>query len=78
MRNLLALIGAALVAFVGAGWYLGWYQVDSTGTGAQRKVSIEVDGQKISSDLEKGSTRVQQALDSKLKSSDDANKPDSD
>ena len=27
MRNLLALVGAALVAFLGLGWYLDWYHI---------------------------------------------------
>src|ERR1700723_2988445 len=27
MRNLCALVGAATIAFVGLGWYLGWYKI---------------------------------------------------
>ena len=29
MRNILALVGAATVAFLALGWYLGWYKVSS-------------------------------------------------
>src|SRR5947208_2280392 len=30
MRNLLALLGAAVVAFAVVGWFLGWYQIKTT------------------------------------------------
>ena len=27
MRNILALVGAATLTFLGVGWYLGWYEI---------------------------------------------------
>jgi hypothetical protein len=67
MRNLFALFGAALVAFFGAGWYLGWYQLEETpGAAGHRQVNIDFDNAKMSSDLEKGGARVEQAIDAKL------------
>ncbi len=66
MRNLLALLGAALVTFVVVGWYLDWYKIktepDASG---HREVNIDINGPKIKEDLHKGRERLQEALDSK-------------
>ena len=32
MRNLLALVGLAVIGFGGIGWYMGWYQLSYTRT----------------------------------------------
>jgi hypothetical protein len=56
MRNLLALLGAALVAFLGLGWYLDWYHVTpkpASATG-HRSVEIDVNTKKIGEDVEHG------------------------
>jgi hypothetical protein len=65
MRNLLALLGAAVVTFAGAGWYLGWYTLTptpSSGPGHQG-VTIDFDGKKFDADLHKGEQKVEQALE---------------
>ena len=54
MRNLLALIGAVVVAFVGLGWYLGWYSfaLSPSGDGKQR-IQVDVDTNKIAEDAKR-------------------------
>jgi hypothetical protein len=55
MRNLLALIGLAVVVFLGAGYYLGWYTLDtSTGLNGKQHISFEVDTKKIAADSKEG------------------------
>ena len=69
MRNLLALVGAGLIGFVGAGWYLGWYEVDVQTTPSQtghRKINLDIDSAKMDADLHAGSARVEQVIDAKL------------
>jgi hypothetical protein len=71
MRNLFALVGAALIGFVGAGWYLGWYAVEVQATPSatgHRQVNIDIDSAKMSTDLKTGTTRVEEAIDAKLSS----------
>jgi hypothetical protein len=49
MKNLLALVGAAVVLVAGLGWYLGWYKVGvSNGTG-----DVQFDLKKVEADLKK-------------------------
>ena len=61
MRNLLALLAAAVLAFAGVGWYLGWYQVDSqTSTSGHQNVNIDINGSKIISDVKKGKQVVEE------------------
>ena len=69
MRNLLALLGAALVAFLGLGWYLDWYHVTpkpATATG-HRSIEIDINSKKIGTDMERGvqagSERLHNLLD---------------
>ncbi|OAI39829.1 hypothetical protein AYO40_05405 [Planctomycetaceae bacterium SCGC AG-212-D15] len=61
MRNLLALLAAALLAFAGIGWYLGWYQVKSEPSlSGHQNVNIDINGSKIIADVEKGKKVVQE------------------
>ncbi|MCX7664666.1 MAG: hypothetical protein N2112_03875 [Gemmataceae bacterium] len=55
MRNLFALIGLATVAFLGAGWYLGWYKIsaEKSPTGTQN-INVSLDTGKITSDVQTG------------------------
>jgi hypothetical protein len=69
MRNLLALVGAALVAFLGLGWYLDWYHVTpkpATATG-HRSIEIDINSKKIGQDVqhgvEAGSEKIHDLLD---------------
>lgn len=55
MRNLLALGGAALVIFLGLGWYLDWYRLkSSTGDDGKQHISIDVNANKVTEDVGKG------------------------
>lgn len=59
MRSLLTLVGAAVVTFAVAGWFLGWYKVRTTpGPDGHREVTIDVNGPKIQEDLKKGEARI--------------------
>jgi hypothetical protein len=67
MRNLLAFLAAAAIAFAGAGYYLGWYQVESSASASgHRQVNIDLDSAKMSADLRKESSRVGQVIDTEL------------
>jgi hypothetical protein len=70
MRNLLALLAAAALAFGGIGWYLGWYEVKSEPslTGHQN-VNIDINSTKIIADVKKGRQVVE---DMKKNASDTA------
>lgn len=60
MRNLLALIGASVLMFTGAGWYFKWYSFAMTaGTNGKQHISVEVDTNKITNDAKKFGTAVQ-------------------
>ena len=56
MRNLLALLGAALVAFLGLGWYLDWYRITPKATSApgHRSIEIDINSKKIGQDVQRG------------------------
>ena len=56
MRNLLALIGFALVAFLVAGWYLDWYHITpkATATPGQQGEEIIINKKKIRDDVDRG------------------------
>jgi hypothetical protein len=63
MRNLLALLGAAAVAFIAVGWYLDWYKVRTTPTASgHREVNIDFNGPKIKDDLSKGEQKLRGVL----------------
>lgn len=70
MRNLLAFVAAAVLTFLGVGWYLDWYRVKSSpaDTGHHR-MDIDINGEKIIQDVqkgvEKGEKKLQNALDKK-------------
>jgi hypothetical protein len=62
-KNLLALVGLAVVGFVAAGYYLGWYnigaQMDSQGN---KKLEIQVDASKVEHDIHQGEQVVEKKL----------------
>ena len=64
MRNLLALLGAAVVAFAAVGWYLDWYHIKSTpGTNAgHQNVSVDINSAKILQDGQKGVKKIEAKL----------------
>jgi hypothetical protein len=65
MRNLLAFFAAMLLMFLGVGWYLGWYKVQSApAPPGHRAVNIDVHTDKISEDVRKGKEKLSNALES--------------
>jgi hypothetical protein len=64
MRNILALVGAAVVAFLAVGWYLGWYQVSSPSTAPGKPgVHVDINSEKISEDVKKGVTKGEEIVE---------------
>jgi hypothetical protein len=75
MRNLLALIGAALVAFLVVGWYLGWYQISSpTSPSGKQSLQVDINQDKITDDMKRGGELVDQFRD-KAKSDSKESQP---
>ncbi|HEX4589422.1 MAG TPA: hypothetical protein VH120_05810 [Gemmataceae bacterium] len=56
MRNLLALLGFALVTFLIVGWYLDWYHVSpkASATSGHQGVEIDINRKKIGDDVNRG------------------------
>jgi hypothetical protein len=51
MKNILTLIGALVVGFGGAGWYLGWYKLNVTkGSDGNPEIKTTVDTKKVIED----------------------------
>ena len=66
MRNLLALGGAALLIFLGLGWYLDWYRLKSTpGEDGHRNINIDLNTNKITEDLNKAREKARDLLATK-------------
>jgi len=71
MRNLLALLAAGVIGFAAVGWYLGWYQVQTTAApSGKNAVKIEIDRTKIGDDLHKGEEKLHNVLDKASQSND--------
>lgn len=66
MRNILALVGAATVAFLVAGWYLGWYKISRlpSPNGKQSSVQVDINPNKINEDLKAAGEKGSQWADS--------------
>jgi hypothetical protein len=56
MRNLLALLGFALVTFLVVGWYLDWYHLTpkASATPGQQSEEITINKKKIADDVHRG------------------------
>lgn len=64
MRNLLAFLAAAVIAFLGLGWYLGWYSVHPTMIKpGQQSYTIDIDSKKIKEDVQRGVRKSGDALE---------------
>ena len=77
MKNLLALVGLAVVAFAGVGWYMGWYKVkvDRSASG-ELQVETKVNTKQVSEDTSNWLQQAGKFLDSKVqKASEDAKTP---
>jgi hypothetical protein len=71
MRNLLSLFAFAVLVFTGAGWYLGWYKVQSNpAPDGHRSYNVDINGRKIQEDLQRGKQKLQEAMDQKSKDND--------
>ena len=65
MRNILALVGAATVAFLALGWYLGWYQITSVPSPhGKQSLTVDINPTKITEDVKKGVEKGGQIVDS--------------
>jgi hypothetical protein len=59
MRNLLALGAAALLIFLGLGWYLDWYRLKTTqGEDGHRQINIDLNTNKITEDVNNEKKKV--------------------
>jgi hypothetical protein len=64
MRNLLALLGAAIVSFALVGWYLDWYKLRRTpAEDGHHSVNIDIDRGKIGKDLQRGGERLHDVIE---------------
>jgi len=86
MRNLLALVGAAVILVAVVGWYRNWYSVETTpSSGGHQSVNIDIDRSRISDDIHRGEERIQDALERTRREADkqgqsnkkESGKPDS-
>lgn len=70
MRNVLAFLAAALLVFLGLGWYLDWYSFKSVPAGSpgHQSINIDINKDKISSDVQKGEKKLQDAIDKRKES----------
>src|SRR3954454_12861542 len=67
MRNLLAMLGAAVVTVAAVGWYLDWFKVHKgEAQDGKQHYSVEVNTPKIGEDLHKGTEKLHGAIDRKL------------
>ncbi len=67
MRNLLALIGAAVVGFGGLGWYLGWYKLHvSKAADGNVQIQADVDQKKVVQDVGDGAKHLGQLAGDQL------------
>ena len=65
MRNLLALLGAGTLTFVGLGWYLDWYRVERQPAPAgHQRLQLDINPEKISQDVQAGIERGSDFIDS--------------
>ncbi len=63
MKNILALVGLAIVLFVGLGWQLGWYKVATEPTAdGHRKINVDLDTKKITTDIKTGTQKVGEVI----------------
>lgn len=67
MRNMLALIGLAVVGFGGAGWYFGWYKLSFTrGADGTLQVTTNVNTDQLLKDASEGARHVGEFIGNRL------------
>jgi hypothetical protein len=78
VRNLLAFLAAVVLMFVGVGWYLDWFKVHTApAASGHQRVEVDIDGNKIGSDLQRGSKEVLQRAEGQLQQVKPASEPPS-
>ena len=64
MKNLLAFLAAAVLVFVGVGWYLDWFHINpAPAVAGHHAYSIDLNADKIQSDVQKGGEKVVDAIE---------------
>ena len=70
MKNLLAFVAAAVLMFVGVGYYLDWFQVfNGPAASGHHVFSVDLDEGKIRADVQKGEAKVADAIEKARKDS---------
>ena|SRR5712691_2727985 len=73
MRNFLAFLAAALLTFLGVGWYLGWYKIDRKASSpGHSEINVDIDRDKIGKDVKSGAEKIKDVID---KNTSDPNAP---
>lgn len=64
MRNFLAFVGAAVLTFVGIGYYLDWFNVKrELTTPGHSRLQVDINQEKIGSDVKQGADKLRDAID---------------
>ena len=64
MRNLLAFLGAAVLTFLGIGWYLNWFNVSrEPATPGHSRLQVDINQEKIGNDVKQGADKIKDAID---------------
>jgi hypothetical protein len=76
MRNLLALIGLAVVALAAIGWYCEWYKLSVTRTkDGQPEIKTTVNTDKVADDSSAFFKRMEQLVSEKVRSGKEVPEP---
>jgi hypothetical protein len=68
MRNLLAFLAAAVLVFLGLGWYLDWYSFHSVPTeSGHRSYNFDINTKKIQTDVAPVGRKLKEELEDFLK-----------
>ena len=64
MKNLVFVLFLAVLLFAVVGWFLDWYSIaDLHSSSGRHRLQIEVDTNKIRSDLDKGQAKFQETIE---------------
>ena len=64
MKNLLAFLAAAVLVFVGVGWYLDWFHIrPAPAVAGHHAYSIDLNADKIQADVQQGGEKVVDAIE---------------
>jgi hypothetical protein len=75
MRNMLALVGLAVVVFAGVGYVRGWYTFSfAAGSDGKTDFNMKVDTKRLEADAADGASKIGQAIEN-LKSKADTTAP---